>query len=267
MGLFDVHAHLTHPDLSGDIEAVLARAQAAGVTTIVSNGLNPADNAAVLDLARRFPIVKPALGLYPVDAVLADMLAAGESYPGQREAWPTQVAIDWLREHVEQAFAVGEIGLDGHWVKEPFWPAQDDAFRALVRLAMDAGKAVIIHTRKRERRTLELLDELGATRVNWHCFTGRLSLAREIARRGHYLSIPANVRRSESFTRMLETLPRELLLLETDSPYLGPEKDRPSEPAHVQQTAAFAAELWKTSDEAARAQLAQNFETLFGVAP
>jgi TatD DNase family protein len=267
MGLFDVHAHLTHPDLAGDIEGVVARAEAAGLTTIVSNGLNPADNAAVLELARRFPMVKPALGLYPVDAVLADMLAAGESYPGQREAWPTQVAIDWLRDHVEQAFAVGEIGLDGHWVKEPFWPAQDDAFRALVRLAMDAGKAIIIHTRKRERRTLELLDELGATRVNWHCFTGRLSLAREITRRGHYISIPANVRRSESFTRMLEALPRERLLLETDSPYLGPEKDRQNEPANVRQTAAFAAELWKTSEEAAAAQLAQNFEALFGVAP
>lgn len=267
MGLFDVHAHLTHPDLLADIDGVISRAEAAGLSSIVSNGLNPADNGAVLELSQRFPIVKPALGLYPVDAVLAEMNAAGETYPGAREVWPTSEAIEWLRAHVEQAFAVGEIGLDGYWVKEPFWPAQDEAFRALVRLAMKADKAIIIHTRKRERRTLELLDELGATRVNWHCFTGRLTLAREIAGRGHYLSIPANVRRSESFTRMLETLPRERLLLETDSPYLGPEKDVPSEPAHVKSTAAFAAELWKTSEAAASDQLAQNFEALFGVAP
>jgi TatD DNase family protein len=267
MGLFDVHAHLTHPELLADIEGVVARAQAAGVTSIVSNGLNPGDNEAVLALARRFPLVRPALGLYPVDAVLADMHAAGETYPGQREVWPTSEAIAWLREHVEQAFAVGEIGLDGYWVKEPFWPRQDEAFRALVRLAMDAGKVIIIHTRKRERRTLELLDELGATRVNWHCFGGRLTLAREIAGRGHYLSIPANVRRSESFTRMLETLPRDRLLLETDSPYLGPEKDARSEPAYVKGTATFAAELWKTSETAATDQLASNFEALFGVAP
>jgi TatD DNase family protein len=267
MGLFDVHAHLTHPDLLSDIEGVITRAQAAGVTSIVSNGLNPTDNQAVLELSRRFPIVKPALGLYPVDAVLAEMNAAGETYPGQRQVWPTGDAIAWLREHVEQAFAVGEIGLDGYWVKEPFWPAQDEAFCTLVRLAMDVDKPIIIHTRKRERRTLELLDELGAKRVNWHCFTGRLSLAREITRRGHYVSIPANVRRSESFTRMLEALPRERLLLETDSPYLGPEKDAPSEPAHVKGTAAFAAELWKTTEEAAADQLAKNFEALFRVAP
>jgi len=267
MGLFDVHAHLTHPDLFQDIEGVLSRARAAGVTSIVSNGLNPADNAAVLALSERFPIVKPAFGLYPVDAVLAEMLAAGESYPGQREAWPTSEAIDWVREHVDRAFAIGEIGLDGYWVKGPFWPAQDQAFCSLVQLALDAGKPIIIHTRKRERRTLELLDELGARRVNWHCFTGRLSLAREIARRGHYLSIPANVRRSESFTRMLEALPRERLLLETDAPYLGPEKDIQNEPANVKHTAAFAAELWGTSEEAAAQQLAHNFEALFGVAP
>jgi TatD DNase family protein len=267
MGLFDVHAHLTHPDLFADIEGVVARAEAAGLTSIVCNGLNPADNTAVLELSARFPIIKPALGLYPVDAVLAQMNAAGDAYPGQREVWSTEEGIDWVRAHVEQAFAVGEIGLDGYWVKEPFWPAQDDAFRALVRIAMAADKAIIIHTRKRERRTLELLDELGARRVNWHCFTGRLSLAREIAKRGHYLSIPANVRRSESFTRMLETLPRERLLLETDSPYLGPEKDVQNEPANVKLTASFAAELWKTSEEAAAEQLARNFEALFGVAP
>jgi TatD DNase family protein len=267
MGLFDVHAHLTHPDLFADIEGVVGRAEAAGLTSIVCNGLNPADNAAVLGLSERFPIVKPALGLYPVDAVLAQMNAAGDAYPGQREVWSTEEGIEWVRAHVDQAFAVGEIGLDGYWVKEPFWPAQDDAFRALVRIAMAADKAIIIHTRKRERRTLELLDELGARRVNWHCFTGRLSLAREIAKRGHYLSIPANVRRSESFTRMLETLPREQLLLETDSPYLGPEKDVQNEPANVKHTAAFAAELWRTSEAGAAEQLARNFEALFGVAP
>jgi len=267
MGLFDVHAHLTHPHLIEDIDRVLERARAAGLSTIISNGLNPDDNAAVLALAEKSPLVRPALGLYPVDAVLEEMLAAGETYPGQRKAWPTRVAVDWVREHVSLAFAVGEIGLDGHWVPERFWPAQEAAFRELVQIAMDAGKAIIIHTRKRERRTLELLDELGATRVNWHCFTSRLNLAREIASRGHYLSIPANVRRSQTFTAMLGGLPRDRLLLETDSPYLGPDKEAHNEPANVKGTVEFAAELWGTSETQAANQLAQNFEALFGTAP
>jgi TatD DNase family protein len=267
MGLFDVHAHLTHPDLVGDIEGVVARAEAAGVTSIISNGLNPSDNLAVKQLAERFPLVKPAFGLYPVDAVLAAMRAKGEEYPDQREAWPAEEGIDWVRQNVNDAFAVGEIGLDGYWVKEEFWPAQDEAFKALVRIAMEADKAIIIHTRKREQRTFELLVELGATKVDWHCFGGRVNLARRIAEHGHYLSIPANARRSESFTRMLETLPRTQLLLETDCPYLGPEKDQRNEPANVARTAAYAAELWQTSEGAVQSQMSENFERLFGVAP
>jgi TatD DNase family protein len=157
--------------------------------------------------------------------------------------------------------------LDGYWVKEAFWPAQDRAFTELVRLAMRADKPVIVHTRKRERRTLELLDELGARKVNWHCFGGRLTLAREIATRGHCFSIPANARRSESFTRMLETLPREQLLLETDCPYLGPEKGMTNEPANVRGTAEYAAELWNLSLEAVQDQMTRNYTRLFGVAP
>ncbi len=267
MGLFDVHAHLTHPDLLADIDGVVSRAEAAGLSSIVSNGLNPADNAAVLELARRFPIVKPALGLYPVDAVLADMTAAGESYPGAREVWPTSEAIGWLREHVEQAFAMGEIGLDGYWVPEALWDKQEEAFRTLVKLAIEADKPVIIHTRKREKRALEVLQELGARRVNWHCFGGKVKLSRTIADAGHYLSIPANARRSEGFTRMLQTLPRDKILLETDCPYLGPDKDKDNEPANVAHTLGYAAELWGVSEADALAQVSDNFTALFGVPP
>ncbi len=82
MGLFDVHAHLTDPRLAAREHEVVARARAAGVTTILSNGLNPADNEAVAALAARHPdLIRPCFGLYPVDAVLPDLLALGEDYP------------------------------------------------------------------------------------------------------------------------------------------------------------------------------------------
>lgn len=267
VALFDVHAHLTHRRLIGDIDAVLERASAAGVTTIVSNGLNPRDNEAVRALAARSPLVKAAFGLYPVDAVLKEMRAAGVEYPGQGEVWTAAEAIQWVREHAAEAVAIGEIGLDGYWVPEAFWPAQEAAFIELVQLAMEHDKPIIIHTRKREARTLELLLDLKAPRVNWHCFGGKVKFARRIAEAGHYLSIPANARRSESFTRMLQTLPRQQLLLETDCPYLGPEKDATNEPANVAGTRQFAAELWNVEAAAAEAQLAENFTRLFGFAP
>ena len=184
MGLADVHAHLTHARLLPDVDAIVARAHDAGITTIVSNGLNPRDNDATLALAARHPMVKPALGFYPVDTVLADMVAQGIDYPRDEEPVTTAAGIRFVAEHVEQAIAVGEIGLDGYWVPESLWARQEEAFRALVHVALDADKPIIVHTRKRERRALEILDEMGATRVDWHCFGGKVTLARQIAERG-----------------------------------------------------------------------------------
>jgi TatD DNase family protein len=268
MGWFDVHAHLTHPELLPDVDAILQRARAAGLTSIISNGLNPEDNANVLALAGRDPLVKPALGLYPVDAVLPEMRALGVDYPRECEReYGAEEAIAWLRDHVGQAFAVGEIGLDGYWVPESLWSRQEEVFRELVKVALEADKAIIIHTRKRERRTLEILQELGAKRVNWHCFGGKVKLAREIAEAGHYLSIPANARRSESFTRMLQTVPRDRLLLETDCPYLGPDRDQKNEPANVTVTARYAAEQWGVSEAEVASRMSENFESLFGTPP
>ena len=268
MGLFDVHAHLTHPKLAPQLDMVLARARAAGLTTIISNGLHPEDNEAVRLLALRDPLVKPAFGLYPVDAVLPEMRALGIAYPRESELeHDAQTSVQWVRDHVEEAFAIGEIGLDGYWVPEALWELQEQSFRALVALAIEADKPVIIHTRKRERRALEILQEMGARRVNWHCFGGKLKLARAIAEAGHWLSIPANARRSESFGRMLATLPRDKVLLETDCPYLGPERDSDNEPANVRHTLSYAAELWNTREDEALQQLGHNFSTLFGVAP
>ena len=176
-------------------------------------------------------------------------------------------AVRYVRDNAARAFAIGEIGLDGHWVPEPFWPRQEALFCQLVEIAIAADKPIIIHTRKREQRAFDLLRELGASRVDWHCFGGRVKLARRIAEHGHYLSIPANARRSESFTRMLQTLPRDKLLLETDCPYLAPEKDAASEPHNVGVTARYAAELWQATEAQAVEQLQGNFTALFGVPP
>ena len=263
MGIHDVHAHLTHPRLIADSEAVLQRARAAGVTRIISNGLNPEDNAQVERLAHSDSIVLPAFGLYPIDAVLPEMHAMGVEYPRQPGPWTTDEAVSWVREHCEDAVAVGEIGLDGYWVPEELWSRQEEVFRSLVQIGIDADKPLIIHSRKRERRALEVLEEMGVTRVNWHCFGSKVKLARRIAAAGHYLSIPANARKSESFTRMLETLPRDRVLLETDCPYLGPVRGETNEPANVVGTAHYAAELWGCPVEDVQRQVEDNFRTLF----
>ena len=267
MGLFDVHAHLTHPRLVNDTAAVLARASDAGLTTVVSNGLNLEDNQAVRALAASHDIVAAAFGCYPVDAVMDELLADGFDYPREPSAYRPEEALDWTREHADEAIAIGEIGLDGYWVAEKHWARQEAVFRAFVQAALDLDKPIILHSRKREARCFAILQEMGVRRADFHCFGGRVKLARRVAEAGYYLSIPANARRSQSFTRMLETVPPSQLLLETDCPYLPPERDLRNEPCYVAGTAAYAAEIWGMGAAAAQAQLQGNFQSLFGVAP
>ncbi len=268
MGLFDVHAHLTDPRLADREGEILANARAAGVTTIVCNGLNPADNERVRAVAARHPdLVRPAYGLYPVDAVLCEMLEMGEDYVRDEDPVPADDAIAWLEDHVEESVAVGEIGLDRYWVPEALWARQEQVFRRLVALAMEADKPIILHSRKAEPRAFEILAEMGAKRVNWHCYSSKVKRGLRIAEHGHWLSIPANVRVAENFRALLRKMPRDKVLLETDCPYLAPVRGEVNEPANVAHTAAFAAELWECSEAEVHERLAENFETLFGFAP
>jgi TatD DNase family protein len=265
MGLFDVHAHLTHPRFAGDVDAVLERARAAGLTRIISNGLNHEDNLEVQALAARSDLVRPAYGLYPVDAVLPRMLADGIDYP--RAASPTSArdTIDWIEAHADEAIAIGEVGLDGKWVPEQYWDEQDEVFGELVRLAIAVDKPLIVHTRSRELECLEILMDLGARRVDFHCFSARVKLAKKVASAGYSLSIPANARKAQNFTLLLRKIPRELLLLETDAPYLSPDREGlpRNEPSSVSVTLDLAAELWGETRESALEIFEDNYRRLF----
>ena len=269
MGLFDVHAHLTHPRLLPDVGDVLDRASQAGVTRVISNGLNLGDNEAVRALASEDARVRPAFGLYPVDAVLPEMHEAGVDYVREPDGHSAEDVVDWVREHCSEAIAVGEIGLDGHWVPEAFWDRQEDVFRAMIKVALDAGLPIILHSRKREQRALEVLQELGVERADFHCFGGKVKLGLRIAAAGYYLSIPANARRAQNFAALLQRAPRDRLLLETDCPYLSPDRERlpRNEPASVAETAEFAAELWDEPLPMVIEQFEDNYRRLFGEDP
>jgi len=260
----DVHTHLTHEAFAGDQDAVIARAVAAGVDTIVVNGLEPTSNRQVLALAERHPAVKPALGIYPLDAV-NELIPASLPFVVPRFDVDAELAFIRQQALAGRLAAVGECGLDGHWVDASTFAQQERVFEALIGVALEADLPLVIHTRKLEVRAAEILAAHGVQKVNFHCFGGRTNLAREWAERyGWWFSIPANARVNQAFAKMLRELPLERILTETDAPYMPPTRGERNEPANVVGTVALLAELRGLSADAAQQLVAANYRALFG---
>jgi TatD DNase family protein len=260
----DVHTHLTDERFASDTDAVVARARLAGVSVIVNNGVCPDTNRATLDLARRHSEVKAALGIYPVYAVARTLPS---DFVLEVPRFDPDPEIRWIREQADlgHVHAIGEIGLDGHWVGDETFAEQERVFEALLQIAMELDMPAIIHTRKREARALEILQHLGVRRAVFHCFGGNFELARRCAAAGYALSIPANAERNKAFAQMLKSLPPESLLTETDAPYLSPDKGTRNEPANVTRTIAFLAKQRALPLEEARDLVWQNYRRVFNL--
>ena len=259
---FDIHTHLTHSRFSDDLPETIERARAAELEAIVVNGLEPVSNREILEMAARDHLIWPALGIYPVDAVNAEL---PEDFPLSIAHFDVDAEIAYIDEmaRLGRIRAVGECGLDAHWLPEATFPTQERVFEALVEVAIRHRLPVIIHTRKREVRSAEILRSLGATYVDFHCYGGKVKQALRWAREdGWWFSIPANARKSEAFTKMLTELPEERVLTETDAPYLGPERGVRNEPANVVGTVAYFAELKGWTVEDARERMWRNFQEL-----
>lgn len=258
----DIHTHLTHADFADDVVPVIERARAAGLGAIVVNGLEPVSNRQVLELAARHDIVRPALGIYPIDAV-CDLLPADFALQVARFDVDEELTFIETQAAAGRLTAIGECGLDAYWVGEDTFATQERVFERLVDIAMRHRLPAIIHTRKREVRASEILRHLGARQVDFHCYGGKVKHALKWAvEDGWWFSIPANARRSEAFTKLLRELPPDKLLTETDAPYLAPAPGERSEPAAVVGTVAWLAELRGWQVEEARDQVWRNYGAL-----
>lgn len=259
----DVHTHLTHDKFQTDWEDVTAAAVKAGLGAIIVNGLEPDSNRRILEMARRFPVIKPALGIYPVEAV-NHMLPDSFSLAVARFDVDQELAFIKEQALAGHLHAIGECGLDGYWLTQETFAEQERVFRDLITIALDADLPLIIHTRKLEQRAGEILAEMGVRRVDFHCFGGKVKLAQRYAEQfGWYFSIPANAPVNEAFRKMLETLPADCLLTETDAPYLSPKRGERNEPANVTGTVALLASLRNISLEDARDLIWRNYRRLF----
>jgi TatD DNase family protein len=247
--LIDTHAHLCDPAFDKDREIVLKRALKMWVSTIVAVGEDLADAEKNLVLAEEHSMIRPAAGLYPthLDLDLAEQMRA------------------FIRSHREKLVGIGEVGLDYWMVKEESKrEIQREIFRSFIELSKESGLPLNVHSRSAGRHAVTVLLEAGAVKVQLHAFDGKLSAAMRAVEAGYFFSIPPSVVRSEQKQKLAMALPLSCLLIETDSPVLGPVPQERNEPGNALAALRTIAELRGIMvDEAAEA-IVENTRRLYG---
>ncbi len=260
--LIDSHAHLTDKRLRSDLENVLRRAAEAEVQAIITVGTDPADNRAVAKLVAEQgqregagPAIYGTLGVHPHDAKV--------------------VTEDVLAEMAEMAtrpriVAIGEAGLDFYRDLSPR-DRQEMAFVQQIHLARELSLPLIVHSRDAHERTLTILEREGGGEVHgvMHCFSGDMEIARRVLALGMHIGIagPVTYPKSQKLQQVAAQVPLERLLVETDCPYLAPQRyrGRRNEPAYVMYVAEQIARMRGLSfDEVAR-MTAENAAALFSL--
>jgi TatD DNase family protein len=254
--LVDSHAHLDLEDYEHDLEAVIARARAAGVERIVCVGLwrRPGSFGSALELAARDPgFFAATIGIHPHEAVKVP-----------EEDWRTAEALCGD----PRVVAIGETGLDFHYDYSPR-DVQEAAFRRSLRMARAAGKPVVVHVREADGVCARVLREEGVPGAGGviHCFTGDAAAARAYLDLGLYVSFAGIVtfKTAEPIREAARIVPRDRLLVETDCPFLAPipYRGKRNEPAYVVETAKKVAEIWGTTLEEVGRVTTENARRLF----
>ncbi|MFQ5801626.1 MAG: TatD family hydrolase [Candidatus Methylomirabilales bacterium] len=246
--LVDAHAHMSDGAFAADLEVVLQAATDAGVEGIVTVSENMEDAQRVLELAEKFPLLKPCAGLYPDILDLED----------------AEAMVAFIRTHQDRLVGIGEVGLD-HWVvkEEKDWKIQEEILATFIALSKEFDLSLNVHSRSAGKHTIQFLREQGARKVLLHAFDGRSSAALEGVEAGYYFSIPPSVVRSQQKQKLVRYLPLDRLLLETDSPVLGPDPLIRNEPKNILLSCqAVAAAKGVSADEVA-AVTTENAHRLF----
>jgi TatD DNase family protein len=256
--LVDSHCHLDFPDFADELDAVVARAQAAGISRMVTISTRVRRHDQVLAIAERFPDVFCSVGTHPHNAHEETDVTTAELV--ERARHPKVVAI-------------GEAGLDYHYDYSPR-DAQERSFRAHIAAARETKLPLVIHAREADGDIGRILQEetaRGAFPAVLHCFTGGRDLAMRAIALGLSISFTGilTFKRSDDLRAIAAELPTDRILVETDAPYLAPGKFRGkrNEPSYVVETARVLAETRGTSFEDIARQTTENFFRLFSKVP
>ena len=257
--MIDSHCHIAGPEFVEDLDAVVTRAQQAGLrrALVILAANDEPELAQAAAVAARWSDVRFSIGIHPQAA------ATFAADPGGAVR-----AVDAAIDAQPLTRGLGEIGLDYHYDHAPR-DVQQAVFREQIRLARRRRLPIVVHTREAEEDTFRILAEesAGEAGVVLHCFTGDREMARRALDAGFYLSLAGIV----TFPRALELhevaklVPLDRLLVETDSPFLSPVpyRGQRNEPAHVVRVAEAVAALRGISAEAVGQAATDNFDRLF----
>ena len=253
--LTDSHCHLDDPKFVADLDAVLDRAAAAGVTRMLSIGTGdgPPELDRAVRLADRYPQIHASVGVHPHDAAKA----TSETIPHLRE----------LARH-PKVVAIGEIGLDYHYDFSPR-DIQRRLFIEQLDLAAELNLPISIHTREAWDDTIEILGNAATSRVAggiMHCFTGNAAQAQQALDLNLHLAFGGVItfKTADAIREAAARTPDDRLLIETDAPYLAPIpwRGKRNEPSFITQTVLKLAEVRQTTPEHIAAITSANFERL-----
>jgi len=259
--MIDCHAHLALPAFDGDREAVIRRAQAVGIESIVVVGEDPADSRRVLEICRQYPgVLHPCIGFHP------DRFAETRHLPTDDDM---EALCSLIRARSQEIAAIGEVGLDFWSVKDSVRrSAQRECLSGMASLAHELDLPLNVHSRSAGHYAVDLLAQCGARRVLMHAFDGKAAYAVKAAEEyGWLFSIPPSIVRSKQKQKLARALPLESLALESDSPVLGPDRDQRNEPGNLLLTAQVTAQLKGVDVNEVRRVTTENARRLFGWGP
>lgn len=246
--LIDTHAHLGAPVFDADRAQVIERAAKEGIASILLAGETMEDARRNLELAAEYPALRPMAGLYPEFADIGEV----------------ERMIDFIRVHSRELCGIGEVGLD-FWIakEEPDREVQREVFRRFILLGRELGLPVNVHSRSAGRHAVKMLLENTASRVQLHAFDGKYSAALPAVEAGYFFSVPPSIIRSRQKQKLVKNLPLSCLLLESDSPVLGPDADERNEPANIPIVIDAIAEIKDVPTEEVREYALDNTRRLY----
>lgn len=251
-GLWDSHAHLDDEAFDKDRDQLIQQL-AFDLEGIVNPGCDNISSAKAVALAEKYPHIYAAVGWHP-----ENLKGIPKDYLDQLEAWAIHPKV----------VAIGEIGLDYYWEENEPREIQKKIFCQQIELAKAYDLPIIIHDREAHGDMLELFQkEITGVQAVFHCFSGSLEMAKELAKRGYYFGFggTSTYKNANKVREVMKYVPRELILFETDCPYLTPVpfRGKRNNPGYVEYSARNAAQVLGLEFEELAELSAANTKRLF----